>query len=121
MTNQTGIFNAQYLDTLELYKTEFGIDPPDDIWSTPKFDNEVVTDTGYELKRKRAKEDYNHYYSETPLCACFNSLETSSLAEFGGFDGGSGASGSWDGGEDNTSDAGNDGGSSCSSSCRGGD
>jgi hypothetical protein len=125
ITSETGIFNAQYLDTLELYKTEFGIDPPDDIWSIPKFKKSLVLANTYESKKKIAEGKNNPYYSEMPLCSYFDSTETSSIANFDGFDGGNGggagSSGSWGDESDGASDSGSDGGSSCSSSCGGGD
>ena len=122
MTDQTGTFNAQYLDTLELYKKEFGIEPPEDIWSQPKFDKELVPINGYESKKKTAIAggDSGPYYSDTPLYTYFSS-DTAMLGEFGGFDGGdgsgAGASDSWS----SDSDSGSDSGSSCSSGCGGGD
>src|SRR5215216_7887469 len=74
MTDQTGTFNAQYLDTLELYKKEFGIEPPEDIWSQPKFDKELVPITGYSSKKKTAMAggDSGPYYSDTPLYTYFD-------------------------------------------------
>src|SRR5215212_5519537 len=35
--DQTSVFQDQYERTLDLYEREFGVAPPDDIWSTPKF------------------------------------------------------------------------------------
>ena len=121
MTDQTGTFNAQYLDTLELYKKEFSIDPPEDIWSQPKFDKELVPINGYSSKKKTttAGGDSGPYYSDTPLYTYFNS-DTEMLGEFGGVDGGdgsgAGASDSWS----SDSDSSGDSGSSCSSGCGGG-
>ena len=124
MTDQTGTFNAQYLDTLELYKKEFGINPPADIWSQPKFDKELVPVNGYESKKKTAMAggDTGPYYSDTPLYTYFdfsdNGESIEAYPEFDGFGngdgGGAGASDSW-GSSDG--DSGGDSGSSCSSSC----
>lgn len=38
---QTEIFQSQYCHTIELYKKEFGITPPIDIWGETKFKAEV--------------------------------------------------------------------------------
>ena len=38
---QTGRFSAQYLDTVELYQAEFGLEPPADIWGDTKFDKKI--------------------------------------------------------------------------------
>jgi hypothetical protein len=126
MTDQTGTFNAQYLDTLELYKKEFGIDPPADIWSQPKFDKELVPANGYSSKKKTAMAggDSGPYYSDTPLYTYFdfsdNGESIEAYPEFDGFgdgDGsGAGASDSWS----SDSDSGGDSDSSCSSGCGGG-
>lgn len=51
MYDQTGTFNAQYLDTLELYKKEFGIDAPSQVWGVPKFDEQALTNRTYRSKR----------------------------------------------------------------------
>ena len=139
MTDQTGTFNAQYLDTLELYKKEFGINPPADIWSQPKFDKELVSINGYESKKKIAMTDNDTkpYYSDTPLYTYFDSSDVGESAEaypeFGGFDGdnggnggNAGASGSWDSsdadhsGSDSDSNSSDSSCSSCSSGCGGG-
>lgn len=126
MTDQTGSFNAQYLDTLELYKKEFDINPPADIWSQSKFDKELVPTNGYESKKKTAMAGENSAfdYSDTPLYTYFdfsaNGESIEAYPEFNGFGdgdgGGAGASDSW--GSD--SDSVGDGGSSCSSGCGGG-
>lgn len=42
LEDQTSTFSAQYLDTIELYKTEFGYAPPADIWGRPKYDEKEV-------------------------------------------------------------------------------
>lgn len=123
MTDQTNIFNAQYLDTLALYQTEFAMNPPDDIWSIPKYDPQTVTDNGYQTTKKIL---YKPMANDMSLHMYFDSTgDTNQLfnsQEFGGFDdgsgGGAGASGSWD---SDGGDSGGDGGSGCSSGCGGGD
>ena len=136
MIDQTGTFNAQYLDTIALYKTEFGINPPYNIWAVPKFDKQAVTIDGYESRKKKKTSDSGDvgYYDDTPLYTYFSSSEFSeSYSEFSGFGGGDGggggADGSWNSGESSnshgsshSSDSSSDSGSSsCSSGCGGGD
>lgn len=127
ITGETGTFNAQYLDTLALYKKEFGSDPPADIWGIPKFDQEKVEKKGYTSRKKKSETGTFSYTiaSDTSALISFfsgsakggnsfeNFLDTGSFG--GGHFGGGGAGGSW-------SDSGGDsGGSSCSSGCGGGD
>lgn len=127
--DQTATFRAQYADTLELYRTEFGSEPPGDIWYDPKFDA-AATPKG-ESRRKSepvlfgdTADHYSYTYDATPLhesfsgnaeALCFDGFE-------GGDGGGGGASGFWDSGGDSSGDGGNDGGgcSSCSGGCGGG-
>ncbi len=52
VADETGIFQAQYRETLHLYQWEFGVDPPADIWSIPKFDPESVTGGNYKPRLK---------------------------------------------------------------------
>ncbi len=40
--DQTAGFNAQYHETLERYRQEFRMEPPEDIWGTPKFNPRKV-------------------------------------------------------------------------------
>jgi hypothetical protein len=141
---QTATFNAQYEDTLELYKKEFAGDPPEEIWGKPKFDKALVTSDGSSSKKKQNSSS-DIYWAEAPLYSTFYddvAMHTNSFPEFtafGGGDGGnSGAGSSWNhedddsdsdsdndgdsGGDDSGSDGGgSDGGSSCSSGCAGGD
>jgi len=134
MADQTGVFNAQYLDTLELYRTEFGVEPPHDIWSVPKFAPLELPQKNYESKKKKVQDTADSgtsYYSyELPLVASFyqelGSDNAGSFTEFGGGDfGGGGADGGWGDAvsADSTDSAGSgsgDGGSGCSSGCGGG-
>lgn len=143
MTDQTGKFNVQYLETIDLYKTEFGIDPPADIWGVPKFDlKKVATDNYQSNKKKRENNSINNaIYSDAALVSFFDGSQqegysSHSFPEFGGFGGGesegAGAGGTWDdssghgdnGGHGDSAggDSGSDGGGSgCSSGCGGGD
>ncbi len=132
MADQTGTFNAQYLDTIQLYKTEFSVDPPSAIWSVPKFDKATAPALGYESQKKRSNDTL---INESPLYSYFvssgSSNHSNGFPEFEAFGGGSfegaGASGSWETSGTSDSLSGNDAGdsgSSCSSgcsSCGGGD
>lgn len=124
MDDQTGAFQAQYLDTLELYRTEFGVDPPADIWGAPKFDNRLVLSAaGYHSKRKeKAAAGVDVSYSDDPLYRSFDPVTDGSFYGFLGFGdgdgGGAGAGGDW--GDGDSSDSGGDSScSSCSSGCGG--
>lgn len=127
---QTGIFKAQYLDTLKLYTKEFGFEPPDDVWEITKYNKETIAIERLPSKKKNTSTDSSgHYFSDMPLNNYFEDSTATNSTDFSGgdFDGG-GAGGSWsdadgdDAGSDG-SDGGSDGGgdgSSCSSGCGGG-
>lgn len=126
VTEQTEQFSTQYLETLELYRTEFGIDPPAAIWATTKYDQEKMANAAYQPARKKENESYldagSLYAADAPLHSYFADQADAgfSNAEFGGGNfGGAGSSGSWS--DSGSSDSGSDGGSSCSGSCGGGD
>ena len=124
MADQTGRFSAQYLDTIDLYKTEFGMEPPVDIWGTTKFDNEQLKKNGYQSVRKKRNTDGSDSgwiaTDNSPLHSYFDTAE--SYTEFNGGDfGGGGASGDWS--DSTSSDSGSDGGGDgggCSGGCGGG-
>lgn len=125
---QTETFNAQYQDTLELYRKEFGIDPPEEIWGKPKFDTTLVMAEGLSTRKKQNSNSAG-YWEGSPLHTEFSidvDAHENSFPEFtdfgGGDGGGGGAGGSWDSGDgdgNGSSDGGSDGGSSCSSGCSG--
>jgi hypothetical protein len=123
ITDQNGIFSAQYLDTLKLYKKEFDINPPSDIWNITKFDSKLVTEHKYASQKKQLalEGDSGPYSSDAPLYTYFDSSELASFTEFGCFDGGdgggAGASGSWDSGGDIDLGSSDSACSSCSSGC----
>ncbi|MES2178194.1 MAG: hypothetical protein V4550_10040 [Gemmatimonadota bacterium] len=122
---QTDVYHEQYAATLALYRAEFNVKPPADIWGTPKF------------KPGKSRTEYDSSTlpsdSDTPLYLQFSSDSSSghTMAEFGGGGGFSGGGGedSWsDSAADSTaSDSGSSdsgscsGGSGCSSSCGGGE
>lgn len=129
LLNQTGTYNAQYLDTLDLYRKEFDIEPPAAIWGTPKFDENNVPANGYRSKKKEKVLESSDggsytYFDSTPLHQSFEAGESFSDFEgYGGGDfGGAGAGGDW--GDSSSDSSGSDSGSSCSScssGCGGGD
>jgi hypothetical protein len=125
---QTGRFSAQYLDTIELYRAEFGLEPPVDIWGDTKFDKEQVKRNGYQSAKKKSNDNSNDGGSNmlidsAPLYSHFESEPAMSYPEFNGFGGGDfgggGSGSSWDDSSDGGSDAGGDGGG-CSGGCGGG-
>lgn len=130
MEDETGRFNAQYLDTVDFYASEFGYAPPTLIWGETKFDKEKLKEQNYSSREKTVystSDSSNTYYSDGSLSSYFDS---SSATEFGGGDfGGGGASGDWSDGNGNdsgSSDSGDSGGDSggdgggCSGGCGGG-
>jgi hypothetical protein len=124
MQDQTGRYNVQYMDTIELYKTEFGVDPPESIWSVPKFDKEQIkTDDFYKSKKKKSSLNSGDYSDNPSLYTYFDGsqpgYEAETLSEFSGFDGGSfGGGGAGGDFSDSGSSDGGDGGG-CSGGCGG--
>jgi len=133
MADQTGRFSAQYLDTLDLYRTEFGLEPPADIWGITKFDKEQLDKEGFRSAKKKRNagwvDDNSSYYADsTPLYTYFETEPASDFIEFSGYgegdSEGGGGTGAWndsssDAGSDSNSDSGSDGGG-CSGGCGGG-
>lgn len=126
----TGIFYAQYLDTIELYKKEFGIDPPEQVWAIPKFETDPSLLHRYQSQKKKeyaGSSDSIYLYDSIPLVTYFNSeLQIQGSADFPEFNdgdfGGGGAGDSWgsDGSDAGSSSGSDSSGSSCSSGCSGG-
>jgi hypothetical protein len=55
---QTLLFNQQYLDTVALYRAEFNMEPPADVWAVPKFNQSLLqTKSSVEDRRKRSRND----------------------------------------------------------------
>jgi len=128
MSDETGRFNAQYLDTIGFYASEFGFEPPVAIWGETKFDKEKLKAKNYISRQKTiySFDSPNTYYSDGSLSSYFGGGDA---IEFGGGDfGGGGASGDWSDG--NAGDSGSSGdsggdssgcsGSGCSGGCGGG-
>ena len=126
--SQTEVFQSQYFQTVELYKKEFGIEPPADIWDVTKF-KEKIDKPEKTLKNLKNFSYSDNYLATVSLVSMFSSVSDNDVAYGGGEFGGAGASGSWndsssdssDGSAGDSSDSGSsDSGSSCSSSCGGG-
>ncbi len=123
----TGIFHAQYLDTIELYKKEFGIDPHAAFWGEPKFGwDETLSNPFTSTKKTGSLKNARSINDDTPLVTYFAHDIIpgggNGFTEFNGGDyGGAGAEGSWDS-VDAGSDSSDSGSScsSCSSGCGGG-
>ena len=121
--SQTEAFQSQYFQTIELYKKEFGFEPPPEIWDVTKFKGKIE-------KIKKPQKNQNdsgysdNYVGADPLISMFPSAESSDVEFGGGEFGGGGGGGSWDDSGDDSSDGNSgdssDSGSSCSSSCGGG-
>ena len=116
MEDQTELFTIQYLETLDLYRKEFFMEPPENIWGVPKFDKSRI-DTIKPGSRKKSHDNSSAgpgYLSDGPLH--INYSNDSLTHEFSGFDagdfGGGGAGSDW-------GDSSSDGGGSCSG-CSGG-
>ncbi len=52
MEDQTELYTTQYLETLDLYRNEFGMEPPENIWGTPKFNKERIISAIKKAKKK---------------------------------------------------------------------
>jgi hypothetical protein len=122
MDAQSEAFQTQYYLTLELYKTEFGAFPPEEIWGITKF--ETPKNTKREKIQTQKNDSATSDYTGTdPLISNFDS-NNGDIFEFGSgeFSGG-GASDDWssesDNGDSGDGDSGGDGGG-CSSGCGGG-
>lgn len=124
LDNQTETFQAQYFHTIELYKIEFGIEPPVDIWGKPKFKGKTESSNG-----KKKMKDKGRFTVELDLGVSLISMFPNASSrdvefahgEFGGDDNDSGWEDDVDdgpGGDDGDSDGSSC--SSCSSSCGGG-
>jgi hypothetical protein len=139
LDEQTSQFVAQYNDTLELYRLEFDMEPPADIWETTKYDREFVPIAGLQSKRKKKRydngssgSDSGTYYSDTASLHSYYDGSDGINMDGGEF-GGAGAGADWSNADGETTNAfsdsdasdagsdGGDGGSGCSSGCGGGD
>lgn len=114
--DQTELFAAQYNETIELYRKEFGIEPPENIWGVPKFNKATVNSANTSRKRVNTKETagVSGYASDPPLYSFYDDLSFSEA--FSGFDGGDGGGA---GATGDFGDSGGDGGG-CSGGCGGG-
>lgn len=122
MADQTGRFSAQYLDTIALYRKEFGQEPPTAIWGDTKFDKAEQEKQNYQSNKKRQQDDLL-YAGSTPLYTNFEDENPVDYPEFSGFEGGDfgggGATGEFSDSSSGDSGSGSDGGG-CSGGCGGG-
>ncbi len=112
--SQTETFHSQYFHTIELYKTEFGIAPPAEIWEETKFKGNIKKKENQ--KNNSFDAGFSNYIGTNPLISMFPDSDVNNL-EFGnGEFGGGGGTGNF---EIFSSDSGDSSscGSSCSSSC----
>ncbi len=127
IADQTDSFHAQYQQTLELYTTEFGIDPPEIIWGKPKFDLKLIDQKLVrQVSQKKQSGTNTDFDNSIPLISFFTAemLVFSSVdyPEFNAGDfGGGGAGLSWGDGNDSGADSsgGDSSCSGCSSGCGG--
>jgi hypothetical protein len=73
--SQTEAFQSQYFHTIELYKKEFGLEPPPEIWDATKFKGKI------EKIKKPQKNQNDSGYSDSyvgtdPLISMFPSAES---------------------------------------------
>jgi len=125
LSRQTETFKTQYYHTLELYKTEFGIKPPKDVWEGTKFKATKAPEKKRKKEQATESSSLSDYIDGDPLIDLFPDADSSAFEYGGGEFSGGGASGGWDSGGGSDSifgDSGgdSDGGTSCSSSCGGG-
>ena len=121
--SQTEAFQSHYFHTIELYKREFGLEPPPEIWEVTKFKGKI--DKIKKAQKNQNDSVYSDSYTGTdPLILMFPSAVSSDVEFGGGEFGGGGGGGSWEDSSDDSPDGNSvdssDSGSSCSSSCGGG-
>jgi hypothetical protein len=103
---QTLLFNQQYLDTLALYRTEFNLEPPADIWAVPKFNQSLLPaasslEDRQKRNRNKASDDCLTGTNDSPLYVLVDTFTdgvepSSGFHGFGGgTSGGAGATGHW--------------------------
>ena len=109
LPEQTQKFNQQYLDTLALYRAEFNMEPPADIWAVTKFDPRVLpADSTTANRRKTSRNDGTSssgiiYQNDPPLytlvdASMSDGQHSPSFHGFGGgSSGGAGATHDWGG------------------------
>lgn len=122
---QTEVYAEQYVKTLLLYRKEFGIDAPDEIWSLPKFNTSQTTSALEFYNEEKKKNEYRYADAgsvgssqDSPLVSYFDSNE---FAGFNGGDfGGGGAGVDFSDSSDSSGDS-SSCSSGCSSGCGGGD
>ena len=102
MDDQTGVFSAQYMDTLALYKAEFNMDAPEAVWGKPKFDPAKI-EGEFTSRKKKVVSSYVSSSDDDSILPLYLYFDASgdggihtSMPEFGGgHTDGAGAGGSW--------------------------
>lgn len=128
---QTTVYAGQFDATLARYRTEFNLNPPPDIWGTPKFkrdDAAALVDSGVAVGSGGGDTPlYQQFDGRGDTPGHFDMPEFNSDSAGGGFAGGGGGADWGDGhaadasGDSGSGDSGGDGGGSgCSSGCGGG-
>ena len=129
--HQTSVYAQQFDATLARYRIEFNIEPPQDIWGTPKFKRDQATTHDETLLAIGGGSDvplYQQFDGRGDTPGYHDMPEFSVDAGGGAFAGGGGGShwgsahdgaGDSDSGGDAGGDGGGDGGSGCSSGCGG--
>lgn len=92
---QSGIFNAQHQNVLVLYKNEFNVEAPEDVWGKQTFDTARLRNEILPLKKRDRRGGDSvtaSSYGDTPLFTHFNDVETggvhTEMYEFNGYGGG---------------------------------
>jgi hypothetical protein len=133
---QTGVFQAQYLATLDRYRREFNAEPPGDIWSVPKFKGQAVQTDAFVPRKKAAQSSDTADGGDLPLWTFFDGDASGGHGSHSGGHDGFGFEGGLSGGAGSTGDfsdsggnasgggdagaGGDSGGGSCGSGCSGG-
>ena len=121
LDDQTETYAEQYIKTLLLYRSEFGFDAPEKIWSLPKFSRAQLSAAvkTYQWQSTNTSTDNistSGSGGDLPLSTYFDDPH---FSDFNGGDfGGSGAGGDYGDSSDSSDSSGD--GSSCSSGCGGG-
>lgn len=77
--DQTELFAAQYIETIELYSKEFGMEPPENIWGVPKFNKTKVNFANRSKQKINTKKtaSVTGYATDPPLYSFYNDFSAS--------------------------------------------
>ena len=119
LESQPDKYMSQFFHTIELYRVEFGHEPPGEIWGNLQFDQNIENS---KLPKKNQNEGSDVYYNyeDAPIVANYQPNEKNGFEFGGGGFGGGGTGGNWDEKSDSNSDDSSDNdSSSCGSDCGG--